>query len=417
MFTQSPKNDFPIFTNQPSLVYLDSAATTQKPQTVITRTTDYYTNYCANIARGLYNLSEEATTAYEHSRMVIADFINASSDEIIFTRGTTESINLLSYSLESSIEPGDEILVSISEHHSNFLPWQALAKRRQANLKIIPVNKEGFLESSVVASYITPQTKIFSLTYISNVLGVIQPIQELIAQAKSLQPTIITVVDAAQAVAHIPLDVRTLNCDFLAFSGHKMFGPTGVGVLYGKKVLLDALPPFHYGGEMVLEARSDTSLFKEAPYKFEAGTPNIAGVTALQDAVRYILDLGFASIRQHEENVLSYALQSLNAEFGDAINIFGSQNTAYKSGVIAFSLKGIHPHDIAQLLAEHSICIRSGQHCAAPLHDALQLPATARISISVYTTKQDIDALVAALRNIYNTFQVTETPSITRSVN
>lgn len=398
------KQTFPIFAHHPDLVYLDSAATTQKPASVIAKSVEYYEQYNANIARGLYDLSEKATVEYEKTREMTARFINAKTEEIIFTRGTTEGINLLSYSLEKYIREGDEILVTIAEHHSNFLPWQALAERTKATLKILDIDEDGQFKLDTLETIITPRTKIFAFGYVSNVLGTINPVAEMIAQAKALNPKIITVVDAAQAAAHLPIDVRKLGCDFLAFSSHKMFGPTGVGVLFGQYAFLECLSPFQYGGEMVLEARRDKSTFKNTPHKFEAGTPDIAGVIAFQEAIKYIQALGYENIREHELNILGYAITKLYETFGDTITLFGTRDVAKRSGVIAFSLVGIHPHDIAQMLGEQNICIRAGQHCTAPLHDTLHLPATARISVSVYTTTEDIDRFVSQLKKIQDIF-------------
>jgi cysteine desulfurase/selenocysteine lyase len=400
------KQDFPIFANHPDLVYLDSAATTQKPEAVIVKSVEYYEQYNANIARGLYNLSEKSTTEYEKTRAMTAQFINAfRTEEIIFTRGTTEGINLLSYSLEKYINEGDEILITIAEHHSNFLPWQALAERKKATLKIIEIDEDGQYKLDTLETLITSRTKIFAFGYVSNVLGTINPVADIITQAKALNPSIITIVDAAQAVAHVPIDVQNLDCDFLAFSSHKMFGPTGVGVLYGKLSLLESLPPFQYGGEMVLEAKKENSVFKSTPHKFEAGTPDIAGVIAFQEAIKYVQKLSYADIREHELDILGYALEKIHESFSESITIFGTKDITRRSGVIAFSLAGIHPHDIAQMLGEKNICIRAGQHCTAPLHDSLQLPATARFSVSVYTTHEDIDRLFAELKKIQTTFK------------
>jgi cysteine desulfurase/selenocysteine lyase len=401
--TRTIKQDFPIFKNQPNLVYLDSAATTLKPASVIAKSVEYYEQYSANVARGLYELSERATREYEKTREMTARFINAfHKEEVIFTRGTTESVNLLAYSLESQLHEGDEILIPVAEHHSNSLPWQALAERKKAFLKVLEIHEDGSFKREMLSQLITPKTKIFAFGSISNVLGIINPVKEIIAQAKQFNPHVLTIVDAAQAVAHIPIDVQDLGCDFLAFSSHKMFGPTGVGVLWGKFEHLNSMPPFHYGGEMVIEAHIDAqaSLFKAPPHKFEAGTPNIAGVIAFQEALKYIQSLGFEAIRVHEAEILQYALEKLKQAFREKITFFGSQNVSQKSGVISFSIAGIHPHDIAQFLAEDSICIRAGAHCAQPLHDIFKLPATARLSVSVYTDTHDIDLFVDKLAKV-----------------
>ncbi len=404
MIPQDIKKDFPIFKNRPEMVYLDSAATTLKPASVIAKGVEYYDRYGANIARGLYAISEQATEEYEKTRVVVADFINAAKEEVVFTRGTTEAINLLSYSLENRLNEGDEILVTVAEHHSNFLPWQALTARTKARLVILDIDEEGRFKTDDLETLVTPHTKIFAFGFVSNVLGTINPVADIIAQAKQLNPDILTVVDAAQAAAHLPIDIRAIDCDFLAFSSHKMFGPTGVGVLYGKHSLLEAMPPFQYGGEMVLEAGREHSTFKDSPYKFEAGTPDIAGVIAFRSAIEYINSLGLENIREHELAILKYAVEKLIENFGESITIFGPQETTHRSGVIAFSIAGIHPHDIAQMLAEDDICIRAGQHCTAPLHDSLQLPATARLSVSVYTAREDIDRLITKLRDIVKLF-------------
>lgn len=405
MLPTTIKKDFPIFSHHPDLVYLDSAATTLKPAAVIAKSIEYYEQYSANIARGLYQLSEKATAEYEKTREMTARFINAAkSEEIIFTRGTTESINLLSYSLESRIQEGDEILVTVAEHHSNFLPWQALAKRINATFNILDINSEGQINLDSLETFITPKTKIFAFNFVSNVLGTINPVAEIIAKAKEINPNIITVIDAAQAIAHLPINVQELGCDFLAFSSHKMFGPTGVGALYGKLDLLEAMDPFQYGGEMVLEARKENSIFKKSPHKFEAGTPDIAGVIAFQEAINYIQHLGYANIRTHELALLNYAFEKLAENFSDSITVFGTKDISKRSGAIAFSLSGIHPHDIAQFLSEDQICIRAGQHCTAPLHDTLNLPATARLSVSVYNSKEDIDTFIESLKKIKTVF-------------
>ncbi|MEI8103961.1 MAG: SufS family cysteine desulfurase [Candidatus Moraniibacteriota bacterium] len=444
------RKQFPILANHPDLVYLDSAATTLKPASVIAKECEYYEHYGANIERGLYPISERATNEYEHSREMVAEFLHASRpEEIVFTRGTTEAINLVASSLnvnfplsldkeragvrfdsEFETQPNPlptspsaegegksanaEILVTLAEHHSNFLPWQALADRSRVTLKTLSIDTTGHLELAKLDALITPQTKLFAVAFVSNVLGTINPVQEIIAKVKSINPDTLVLIDAAQAAAHLPLDVQALGCDFLAFSAHKMFGPTGVGVLWARYALLEAMRPYQYGGEMVLEAGINTSVFKEPPHKFEAGTPNIAGVIALQPAIEFIQSLGWETIREHEVEILSYALTQLSETFGDDIHIVGSQNVQEKSGVIAFTLEGIHPHDIAHILGEQNICIRAGQHCAQPLHQQLALTApksftsgqaTSRLSVSVYTTVEDIDKLIAGLKEIQKTFR------------
>ena len=389
---------FPIYTHQPSLIYLDSAATTLKPQTVIDAELGYYREYSANVERGLYPLSEKATVEYEQAREKVARFVGADANEIVFTRGTTESLNLLAYALEDSLQPGDEILVSAMEHHSNFLPWQALALRKQLTLRILPFDAKGRLNIRVLEDFVTPRTKIFSFVSVSNVLGTINPIEALVREAKRLNPDIITIIDAAQAIAHLPVDVRSLNCDFLAASGHKMFGPTGIGFLYGKRARLETLSPFHYGGEMVDHASIEGSSWKPAPHKFEAGTPAIAQAIGLGAAVDFLTLIGVDAAREHEKKMLAYGLESFSRHFGGDIHIIGPEDLNERSGVIAFTIEGVHPHDLAQILGDDGICIRAGRHCAEPLHDVLCLPATARLAVSIYTTQADIDSLIEGIQ-------------------
>jgi cysteine desulfurase/selenocysteine lyase len=407
MNPQDIKKDFPIFRHHPDLAYLDSAATALKPVAVIEKAAEYYEQYSANVARGLYPLSERATAEYERTRERTAAFVGAAqAGEIVFTRGTTEAVNLIAYAIEEHIRPGDEILTTVTEHHSNFLPWQALAERRQATLRTLGIDARGRLREEDLENLVTPKTRVFALSYVSNVLGTVNPVEQLARKAKALNPDMVVFVDAAQAAPHFRLDVRRLGCDFLAFSSHKMFGPTGVGVLWGRYHLLDSLRPFQYGGEMVAEARLDTdsSVFKSAPHKFEAGTPDIAGVVAFQAALDYVESLGFEAIREHELELTAYALGRLRETFGDGIDILGPEDPRERSGVLAFSLPGIHPHDIAQLLAEDNVCIRAGQHCAHPLHQVLHMPATARMSFSVYNGLEDIDRAVRSLEKVRSVF-------------
>lgn len=392
------KSQFPIFSNEPGLAYLDSAATTLKPVRVLDKMDEYSRRYSANVARGLYPLSERATLEYEAARDEAARFLDASREEIVFTRGTTEGLNLLAYTLENRLQPGDEIAVTEMEHHSNFLPWQALAGRTRAMLVVVPFDRKTWtLDPETVKKHLGPKTKIFAFTAVSNVLGSVNPVRELVAAAKAANPDIVTVVDAAQAAAHQPLDVRSLDCDALVFSGHKAYGPTGIGVLYGKKTLLDSLPPFHYGGEMVLEAKAEGSTWKEAPHKFEAGTPPIAEAIALGEALRFIRDLGWENIRLYEERLVTLALEKLGNAFGDAITVIGPTDPKRRSNVLAFDMPGVHPHDLAHFLGEQGVAIRAGHHCASPLHECLGLAATARATFSIYNTEEDVDRLVSGI--------------------
>ena len=381
------RKDFPQFNRTihgKPIVYLDSTATSLKPRQVIDKENEYYTRYTANIFRGIYTTSEEATKEYEDVRIKTAKFIHAPRpEEIIFTRNTTESINLVAYSLIH----GDEVVASIMEHHSNFVPWQQLGK-----LKVWHMDED-------LDKIITRRTKLLGITAVSNVLGTINPIKQIVAKVKKLNPACLVVVDAAQAVPHMPADVTDWGADFVAFSSHKMLGPTGVGILWGKYELLDAMKPFQYGGEMIKEVRVEKTIFKEVPHKFEAGTPHIAGVIGFGAAIDYLEKLGMDNIRRHEEEIVSYAMGELGKVPG--LTMYGPKKRA---GVIAFTLKSAHAHDIAQILDEDNICIRSGNHCAMPLHLSMGIAATARASFYVYTTKSDVDALVAGLNKVNKLF-------------
>lgn len=397
------KKHFPIFQKNPDLVYLDSAATSLKPQRVVDKLVEYYTDYSANVYRGIYKLSERATEEYEESRKVVAKFINApKQEEVIFTRNTTESINLVSYALgRKIINEKSEIVVTIAEHHSNFVPWQQLVFENGATLKVIEIDQEGnFKNIDKLEQIINRNTKIFALTYISNVLGVINPIKEMIKKAKEINPDIIILIDGAQAISHLSVDVRDLGCDFFAFSSHKMFGPTGVGVLWGKYELLEDMYPFQYGGDMVAGVTLGETNFKAPPHRYEAGTPHIAGVIALKEAVHFIESLGRDVLRAQEIEMIKYTQEKLRQEFNDEITVFGQGDENKRIGIFAFTLKGVHPHDIAQVLDEENIAIRAGHHCAMPLHHHLNVSATARISLQVYNNKEDIDKLVKGLKKV-----------------
>ena len=395
------KKDFPIFQNIPGLVYLDSTATSLKPKSVIKKLREYYETYSANIYRGIYHLSERATEEYEKTREIIAEFIHAkSSDEIIFTRNTSESLNLLSYSLgEQIIKKGDEIATTIMEHHSNFVPWQQLLIKKGGKLSVIKLDTEGELDVENLEKYISKKTKILCLTYVSNVLGMANDIKQIIKNVKKINPSIITIVDAAQAVPHRKVDVQDLGCDFLAFSSHKMLGPTGVGVLWGRKELLDAMPPFLYGGEMISEVHVRNTKFKDAPHKFEAGTPPIAEVIALKEAVFYLKKVGLKEIENHERKLVAYAIKRLGQEFKN-LHVIGPKNAENKGGILSFHFDRYHPHDVAQILSEKNICVRAGNHCAMPLHEELNLLATVRSSFYLYNTVSDVDALIAGLHDV-----------------
>lgn len=397
------KKDFPIFSSVPNLVYLDSAAMSLKPKSVIEAVEKYYKEYSANVFRGIYQLSEKATQEYEAVRKKIARFINAFEEkEVIFVRNTTEAINLIAYAWgRVNIEKGEEIVTTIMEHHSNFVPWQVLSYESGSKFKIIDITEDGYLNLSSdglkinLRNIITKKTKILALTYVSNVLGTINPVKEIIATAKKINPKLVVVVDAAQAIPHIKVDVQDLGCDFLAFSGQKMLGPTGAGVLWGKKIFLESMSPFLFGGEMIREVYLDKTIFAETPHKFEAGTPAIAQVIGLGAAVDYLFNLGMDNIRDHEKQLTQYALERLS-EIKE-ITIYGPVDLNRRSGVITFNLKNIHPHDVAAILDEENICVRSGHHCAMPLHNRLGINASVRASFYLYNTKEDIDKLINGL--------------------
>lgn len=396
--TEKIKQDFPIFNqkiNDETLVYLDNAATSQIPKFVEEKVRDFNEKERANVHRGVHTLGLRVTNQYESSRQKVANFIGANNaKEVIFTSGCTDSLNLVAASFgEQNIQAGDEILVSIMEHHSNLLPWQQLAKRKQAKLNFIEINSDGLLDIENLKSKISSKTRIVALTHVSNVLGTINPIKELTDLAH--EKGAIVVVDGAQAVGHFPIDVAQLNVDFYAFSGHKMFAPTGIGVLYGKKDLLDKMPPYRLGGEMIVNVTREGATWAEVPYKFEAGTPNIAGAIGLGAAIDYLQSLDFELIQKHEQELTSYVLAKLKNVSG--LTIYGPQKSNGRIGVISFNLKNIHPHDLATALDLNGIEVRAGHHCAQPLMASLDTESTVRASLSIYNTKDDIDKLVSSL--------------------
>ncbi len=406
MDVKSVKKDFPIFERQINgrpLVYLDSASTSQKPRVVLEALQHYYTTMNANIHRGIHTMAEEATLAYESVREHVARFINArTSSEIIFTRNTTEAINLVAYSWgEHNLNEGDEIVVSILEHHSNFVPWQQLCKRKKAVFRVMPVDENGLIQPNTLEKYITKKTKLVAITQMSNVLGTIIPLEPIIKAAH--QNGAIVLVDGAQSVPHMGVDVQKLDCDFLAFSGHKMFGPTGVGVLYGKKALLEAMPPFLFGGDMIKEVHVAETTWNDIPWKFEAGTPNIADVIAFGKALEYFNDIGIENISRHEQHLLAYAREKLAMLPG--IIFYGPQNHGMSGGILSFNIPTVHAHDVAAILNEEGIAIRAGHHCAQPLMEALKVAATARLSFYVYNDEADIDRTFEALKKVYNIFK------------
>ena len=394
----SLKSDFPIF-NDSDLVYLDNASTTQKPKQVLDAVMAMYTDSNANVHRAIYDIGSKATEKFENSRKNISDFINATSEkEIIFTSGTTESINLLAHTLDNSLGPGDDILVSEMEHHANLVPWQMASERTGASLKFIPINSRGELDLSDPEKYFTRSTKIIALTHVSNVLGTINPINDIARIAKEIGALFI--VDGAQGIPHQSIDVQDLGCDFYAFSGHKMLGPTGIGSLWGKMELLEEMDPFMGGGEMIENVSMLSSTWNEVPYKFEAGTPNFVQAVGLSAAIDYLNDIGMTNITKHESELTSYALEKMSQIEG--LRVFGSPKN--RAGVISFNIDGIHAHDLAQFLNEDNIAIRVGHHCAQPLLSSLKENSVARLSIYIYNDKSDIDMFCTSLSTIKGYF-------------
>jgi len=404
---QEIRKDFPVleFDAYPGvpLVYLDNAATSQKPLAVIEAMDTYYRRYNANVHRGIHRLSEEATEAYEGARARIGRFINSADPAtIIYVRNTTEALNLVAYSWgRQNIGPGDEILLTEMEHHSNIVPWQLLAEEKGARIRYVPFSDEGLLELSELSELLTERTKVLAFTAMSNVFGTINPARELVAAAHKVGA--IAVIDAAQSVPHLPVDVIDLDCDFLAFSGHKMVGPTGVGILYGKRDLLESMPPFLGGGDMIRRVSLEGSTWNDLPWKFEAGTPSIAEGIGLGAAVDYLQKIGMEQVHAHEQFITDYALEALSEVPG--IKVIGPP-TSQRGGVAAFTLMGVHPHDILQLLDQDGIAIRAGHHCAMPLHHKLRIPASARASFYVYTSTEDIDKLVEGLHRVRRVFRL-----------
>jgi cysteine desulfurase/selenocysteine lyase len=397
------RQQFPIFGKKikdKELIYLDSAATTQKPISVIEAVNEFYRYQYANVHRGAYTLSDEATYKYEEARLKVARFINAEMTEsVIFTRNATEGINLVASSWgRSNLNTGDEILLTIMEHHSNLIPWQIIAKEKGAKLKFIGLTPDGRLDLSNITTLISDRTKFVSLVHISNSLGTINPVEEIIKIAH--QNNIPVLIDATQSVPHMSVDVQKLDCDFLVFSGHKMCGPTGIGVLYGKSDLLDNMPPYMGGGEMINEVQLEWSDYRNLPWKFEAGTPHIAGAIGLAAAVDFLKSLGLADIQSHEQSLVRYAVEGLQNI--DDVQIYGPMKE--RGGLVAFNIKGIHPHDVSTILDQDGIAIRAGHHCTQPVMRWLDVAATVRVSFYVYNLKSDIDMLLAGIKKVKEVF-------------
>ncbi len=397
------KKDFPILeqkVNGKNLVYLDSAATTQKPKEVINSLNNYYKETNSNIHRGVHTLSQKATEKYEKARVMIANFIDAtSSKEIIFVRGATEAVNLVASSyVKPLLMENDEIIISQMEHHANIVPWQMVCEEKKAKLKIIPIDENGELIINKFNELINKKTKFISLNHVSNSLGTINPIKKIIDMAH--QKNIKIMIDGAQAVQHLEISMKDIDADFYCFSGHKMYAPTGIGILYGKKELLEQMPPYQGGGDMIKSVTFEKTTYNDIPNRFEAGTPNISGAIALGKAIEYINKIGISNINKHEEDLLNYATSKLKKI--NKVKIIGEAKE--KAAVISFIIEGIHPHDIGTIMDSHGIAIRAGHHCTQPIMDFYNVPATARASFAIYNTKEDVDELVKAIEKCIKVF-------------
>lgn len=407
MLDPSIRSDFPILdvkVNNNPLIYFDNSATSHKPSAVIHKLTEYYTKYNANIHRGIHELSEKATEEYERSKKLVARFINAKNEkEIIYTRNTTESLNLVAYTWAlENLKKGDLIVSTEMEHHSNIVQWQLIAKNTGAKIAFIPVREDFTLDLDNYKQLLNQNPKLVTFVHASNVLGTINPAKKIVSLAK--EAGAVTIVDGAQSVPHMKVDMQSLDCDFYAFSSHKMCGPTGIGVLYGKEKLLNAMPPFLAGGDMINKVTLQKSTWNDLPWKFEAGTPNIADGIAFGTAIEYLEKNGMDNVEKHEREITSYAIEKLKEVEG--FEIFGQDDTPLKrGGMIAFTLKSAHPHDIAQIVNEDGIAIRSGHHCAQPLHDKFKKTATARASFYIYNTKEEVDKLVESLQKVTKMFK------------
>ncbi len=401
---QKIRQDFPILHQQVNdypLVYLDNAASSQKPVQVIDAIADYYRHDNANVHRGVHRLSQRATDAYEGARSKVRGFLNAQSDkEIIFVRGATEAINLIAQSfVRPKLHAGDEILISHMEHHANIVPWQMVCEQTGASLKIIPMTDVGELDLSTIDDLLNERTKILAVGHVSNALGTINPIKELINKAHA--KAIPVLIDGAQAVPHMTVDVQDLDCDFYVFSGHKMFAPTGIGALYGKQALLEVMPPWQGGGDMILSVSFEHTQYNELPYKFEAGTPNIAGAIGLGAAIDYMQNLGIAKLGQHEHDLLIAATEKVEAM--DGVKIIGTAKN--KASVLSFMIEGVHPHDVGTIFDQQGVAIRTGHHCAQPVMQFFGIPATARASFAFYNTIEEVDALIKGIKKVQELFK------------
>ena len=398
MESLSLKKDFPVF-DQNDIAYLDTAATSLTPRSVIGKLTDYYNNYSANVHRGVYRLSHEATELYNATREATARFINAEFEEIVFTRGASSALNLVAFGYGlSNLNPGDEIIISELEHHSNFLPWQQVAKKTGAKVVYVPLSEEGRIEVEAFASVLNENTKIVALTHVSNVMGYITPIKAITELAHSQNAVVC--VDAAQSAPHLQIDVKEIDCDFLAFSSHKMLGPKGLGVLYGKKKRLENMEPVEYGGDMVETASKDGSTWQAPPLKFETGTPPIASVVAFFEALRYLQNIGFVALKEHEQRLNKYVLDAFSNI--ESVKVY---NPTSETGMVTFNIEGVHPHDVVTVLDEDNIALRAGHHCAQPLMQWLGVVATLRASFYVYNTLEDCDRLIESVKKAVTFFK------------
>ena len=399
------RRDFPILermVREHRLVYLDNAATTQKPRQVLDTLARYYSDGNANIHRGVYTLSEEATAAYDAARVKVQRFVNArTSREIVFTRNSTESINLVAHSFgRRHVGPGDEIVITHMEHHSNIVPWQLLCEQVGAQLRVAPIDDSGTLQLDEFERLLGPRTKLISVVHLSNSLGTINPVREIVDMAKRRDVPVL--IDGSQAVYHMPVDVQDLDCDFYAFTGHKLYGPTGIGVLWGREEWLERMPPYQGGGDMIRSVTFEKTTYADLPHKFEAGTPHIAGVVGLGAAIDYLVGVGFEAIAPHEADLLDYATAALSEVEG--LRLIGT--AAHRASILAFVMKGAHPHDVGTIVDTEGVAVRTGHHCTQPIMDRFGVPATARASVAMYNTREEIDALVRALERVREMFPV-----------
>ena len=395
--------DFPVLQQQVNgrpLVYLDNGATSQKPQAVIDELVRYYSTENANVHRGVHTLSQNATEDYEGARAKVKRLLNAADDhEVVFTRGTTDSLNIVAQSFgKQTLEAGDEVIVSNMEHHSNIVPWQMLREEKGVVLRVVPIDESGELLMDEYERMLSPRTKLVSITHVSNALGTILPVEQIIGMAHA--HGIPVMLDGAQAVPHMAVDVQALDCDFYVFSGHKLFGPTGIGVLYGKAELLESMPPVQGGGDMIKSVTFERTIYNDLPYKFEAGTPNIAGAIGLGAAIDYVQSVGYQSFAAYEDELLEYGTKAL--ETIEGLRIIGT--APRKAGILSFVMENVHPHDIGTILDAEGVAVRTGHHCAQPVMQRFQIPATVRASMAMYNTKEDIDALVRAIDRVIEVF-------------